>query len=140
MDWGRKNDRFTSAAAAARNPGSLQIGDIATWKSNGKSHVGLVTGVNKDGTFNTIEGNTSDKVARRTHSFNDRGLTGFVRATKTELSGKTSTTAPGKSSTASSSAAGSKSAASSSKGSTGSTSSSGGSASSKSSSSDSGKK
>ena len=91
LGWGKANDRFTSAAAAAKNPGSLQIGDIATWKSAGKSHVGLVTGVNKDGTFTTIEGNTSDKVARRTHSFQEKGLTGFVRATKTELAGKTAT-------------------------------------------------
>lgn len=84
LNWGRQNDRFISAADAVRDPSSLQIGDIATWKQNGRSHVGLVTGVNDDGTFNTIEGNTSDQVARRQHSFYDRGLTGFVRATETE--------------------------------------------------------
>ena len=118
LSWGKANDRFTSAAAAAKNPGSLQIGDIATWKSAGKSHVGLVTGVNKDGTFTTIEGNTSDKVARRTHSFQEKGLTGFVRATKTELAGKTTTADRSKKSggasgsSSSSSAAGASSASS----------------------------
>lgn len=78
LGWGRQNDRFFSAGAAASNPGSLRPGDIATWKSNGKSHVGLVTGINENGTFNTIEGNTGDAVRRRTHSFGG-GLTGFVR-------------------------------------------------------------
>ena len=78
LGWGRQNNRFFDAGSAARNPGMLRPGDIATWKSGGKSHVGLVTGINEDGTFNTIEGNTGDAVRRRTHSFG-RGLTGFVR-------------------------------------------------------------
>lgn len=78
LNWSRQNDRFFSAGAAASNPGSLRAGDIAIWKSNGKSHVGLVTGINPDGTFNTIEGNSGDAVRRRTHSFG-RGLTGFSR-------------------------------------------------------------
>lgn len=78
LGWGRKNGRFFNAASAASNPQMLKVGDIATWKSGGKSHVGLVTGINKNGTFNTIEGNTSDAVRRRTHSFG-KGLTGFVR-------------------------------------------------------------
>lgn len=80
LDWGRENNRFISAATAKENPEGLRVGDVAVWKQNGKSHVGLVTGINPDGTFNTIEGNTSDQVARRTHSFEDKGLTGFVRA------------------------------------------------------------
>lgn len=78
LGWGRQNNRFFNASSAASNPGMLRPGDIATWKSNGKSHVGLVTGVNKNGTFNTIEGNSGDAVRRRTHSFG-KGLTGFVR-------------------------------------------------------------
>ena len=78
LGWGRNNNRFFGAGAAAQNPGALRVGDVAVWKSNGKSHVGLVTGVNENGTFNTIEGNTGDAVRRRTHSFG-RGLTGFVR-------------------------------------------------------------
>lgn len=78
LNWGRQNGKFFDARSAASNPGALRPGDIAVWKSSGKSHVGLVTGVNRDGTFNTIEGNTGDAVRRRTHSFGG-GLTGFVR-------------------------------------------------------------
>jgi hypothetical protein len=80
LDWGRRNGRFIDASSARSNPGMLREGDVVVWKQAGRSHVGLVTGVNGDGTFNTIEGNTSDRVARRRHSFNDRALTGFVRA------------------------------------------------------------
>lgn len=78
LAWGRENNRFFDAGTASGNPSMLRPGDVAVWKSNGKSHVGLVTGINANGTFNTIEGNTSDAVRRRTHSFGG-GLTGFVR-------------------------------------------------------------
>lgn len=86
LNWGRNNNKFFSAGQAASNPGSLRPGDIAVWKSGGRSHVGLVTGVNRDGTFNTIEGNSGDAVRRRTHSFG-RGLTGFVRPREGGASG-----------------------------------------------------
>ena len=81
LNWGRKNNKFMSAGAARNNPGALRPGDVVVWKTGRKSHVGLFTGMNKDGTFNTIEGNTGDAVRRRTHSFGN-GLTGFVRAAK----------------------------------------------------------
>ena len=55
LGWGRQNDRFFSAGQAAQSPGSLRVGDVAVWKQDGRSHVGLVTGVNENGTFNTIE-------------------------------------------------------------------------------------
>lgn len=79
LNWGQQNGRFFSAGAASQNPRALVAGDIAVWKSNGRSHVGLVTGVNPNGTFNTIEGNSGNAVRRRTHSLGGRGLTGFVR-------------------------------------------------------------
>ncbi len=80
LNWGRRNPgHFLSANQARANPGSLRVGDVVVWKQNGRSHVGLLTGVNPNGTFNTIEGNTSDRVARRRHSFNSSQLTGFVR-------------------------------------------------------------
>ena len=80
LNWGKGNKgHFMSAGQAGKQPGALRKGDIAVWKQNGKSHVGLVTGVNKNGTFNTVEGNTSDAVRNRTHSFKNRQLTGFVR-------------------------------------------------------------
>lgn len=80
LNWGRNNPgHFLSANAARQNPGMLQAGDVVVWKQNGRSHVGLLQGVNRDGTFRTIEGNTSDRVAQRTHSFSSSQLTGFVR-------------------------------------------------------------
>jgi hypothetical protein len=79
LDWGRRNDRFLPAGSARGNPGQLAVGDVVVWKQNGRSHVGLLTGVNQNGTFNTIEGNTINRVARRTHSFGSNQLTGFVR-------------------------------------------------------------
>lgn len=80
LAWGKKNKgHFISTADAKSNPGRLKVGDVVVWKQNGMSHVGLLTGVNKDGTFTTIEGNTKDQVARRTHKFSSNQLTGFVR-------------------------------------------------------------
>lgn len=80
LAWGKKNKgHFISTADAKSNTGRLKVGDVVVWKQAGKSHVGLLTAVNSDGTFSTIEGNTSDKVAQRRHKFSDPGLTGFVR-------------------------------------------------------------
>ncbi len=80
LAWGKKNrGHFISTADAKANPGRLKVGDVVVWKQNGMSHVGLLTGVNKDGTFTTIEGNTKDQVAKRTHKFSSNQLTGFVR-------------------------------------------------------------
>ncbi|MFQ8626029.1 MAG: hypothetical protein ACLSA2_05950 [Candidatus Gastranaerophilaceae bacterium] len=39
----------------------------------------MVAEVNSDGTFKTIEGNTSDKVAYRNYSANDSKISGFVQ-------------------------------------------------------------
>lgn len=54
-------------------------GDIFIRKSNGSSHVGIVTGYNPDtNEYTTIEGNTSnDTVQQLTRPINDAGLTGF---------------------------------------------------------------
>ncbi len=80
LAWGKQNKgHFISSSDAKSNPGRLKVGDVVVWKQAGKSHVGLLTAVNSDGTFSTIEGNTSDKVAQRKHKFSDPGLTGFVR-------------------------------------------------------------
>ncbi len=80
LAWGKNNKgHFISTSDAKSNTGRLKVGDVVVWKQAGKSHVGLLTAVNSDGTFSTIEGNTSDKVAQRKHKFSDPGLTGFVR-------------------------------------------------------------
>lgn len=50
-------------------------GDIVYFKT-GRSHVGIVESVS-GGQLHTIEGNTSDKVARRTYSLNNATITGY---------------------------------------------------------------
>ncbi len=54
-------------------------GDIFIRKSNGASHVGIVTGYDpQTHMYTTIEGNTEDDtVKQKTRSINDSGLTGF---------------------------------------------------------------
>lgn len=54
-------------------------GDIFIKKSNGSSHVGIVTGYNaQTNEYTTIEGNTSDDTVKQlTRPINDSGLTGF---------------------------------------------------------------
>ncbi len=51
-------------------------GDILIQKSGGASHTGIVYS-SDNSKFYTIEGNTSDKVAKRSYSYNDSKLTGF---------------------------------------------------------------
>lgn len=82
LDWGQRNSgHFLSAAEARSDPGRIHSGDVVVWKQNGKSHVGIITKVNPNGTFDTIEGNTSDSVAQRKgYTLTDSQLTGFVRA------------------------------------------------------------
>jgi hypothetical protein len=123
MDWGKKNPgHWLSADAARKDPSLLKVGDAVIWKQNGKSHTGLLTGVNKDGTYTTIEGNTSDKVAKRTHRFNNNQLTGFVRGRGT-FGEKSSTSSTRSSSSSSSSSTSSTKSTTTSKPSTSSTSS-----------------
>lgn len=57
-----------------------QVGDIAMWRYNSSSgHVGIVSKVNPDGTFETIEGNCDNKVQKVTRSRSSEGFDGFVR-------------------------------------------------------------
>ena len=50
-------------------------------QSNGASHTGIVTKVYSDGSFDTIEGNTSDQCLARHYSASDAKLSGFVKIT-----------------------------------------------------------
>jgi len=57
-------------------------GDIAVWTNKGESsqgHVGIVSKVNADGTFEVVEGNCGDKVQKVRRSKNTANLAGFVR-------------------------------------------------------------
>jgi len=61
----------------------LHAGDVIIWKENGRSHTGIVTGVKPDGTYTTIEGNSSDAVKERSYNiYTDNTLTGFIPLSK----------------------------------------------------------
>jgi hypothetical protein len=49
-------------------------GDLIVWDE----HIGVVKSVGADGTINTIEGNSSDKVSERTYGKDGGGAIGFV--------------------------------------------------------------
>jgi len=55
--------------------GTPQPGDLIVWDE----HIGIVEAVRPDGTIQTIEGNSSDQVARRTYDAGGGGAIGFVR-------------------------------------------------------------
>jgi hypothetical protein len=65
--WAEHSGHAVSASSTPRP------GDLIVWDE----HVGLVERVDPDGTIHTIEGNTTDQVARRVHSA--AGVVGFVR-------------------------------------------------------------
>ena len=76
-----KNQAIKAGKYSTKESGyKPQVGDLAVWsytKSSG--HVGIVASVNKDGSFDVIEGNCGDKVQRCTRSMNTKDLNGFVR-------------------------------------------------------------
>jgi hypothetical protein len=50
-------------------------GDLIVW---GSRHIGIVESVDRNGTIHTIEGNSSDRVSRRTYGPDGGGATGYV--------------------------------------------------------------
>ena len=63
-----------SGRAVPNGPGvTPQVGDVIVLDQ----HTGIVTGVRPDGTVETIEGNTSDRVADRTHPAGE--AIGYIR-------------------------------------------------------------
>jgi CHAP domain len=69
MAWG---ERAGKALPAGSTP---QPGDLIVWDE----HIGIVESVTPDGKIQTIEGNSSDQVARRTYGSDGGGAIGFVR-------------------------------------------------------------
>jgi CHAP domain len=51
-------------------------GDLIVW---GSRHIGIVESVEPNGTIHTIEGNSSDRVSKRTYGPDGGGATGYVR-------------------------------------------------------------
>jgi hypothetical protein len=69
---------WAERSGKAIQPGTQppQTGDLVVW---GGRHIGMVESVDPDGSIHTIEGNSSDKVSRRTYGPDGGGATGFVR-------------------------------------------------------------
>jgi CHAP domain len=68
--WGERAGKAIPASAGPPQPGDLIVWD---------EHIGVVESVGADGTINTIEGNSSDRVSRRTYGADGGGATGYVR-------------------------------------------------------------
>lgn len=83
MAWANKNNCFLKTAGLSNKAGviknNVKAGDLIIFKEGGRSHVGIVEKIDANGTIHTIEGNTSNKVARRTYSPNNRTITGFAQ-------------------------------------------------------------
>jgi len=69
-DWAQRTGRAMGPAEKP-NPG-----DLIVWDGR---HIGMVESVLPDGRIQTIEGNSSDQVARRTYDSGGGGAVGFVR-------------------------------------------------------------
>jgi hypothetical protein len=64
--WAQRTGRSTSAPAP---------GELIVWNE----HIGLVTGVDPDGTIHTIEGNSSNRVSARTYGPDGGGALSYVK-------------------------------------------------------------
>ena len=83
--WGENNNCYLEVpqnegpdAKAEFIAENVKEGDIMIEKRGGKSHTGIVTKVYDDGSFDTVEGNCSDSVAKRHYNANSNTLSGFV--------------------------------------------------------------
>lgn len=75
--WGRQTNRFVEFDQGRPQPGDIVIFD---WSGDGTpDHTGIVESVGPDGAINTIEGNASDKVMRRTYAASTNDIRGYVR-------------------------------------------------------------
>lgn len=83
MEWGKKAGRWIQTAGKSNKASIIKSqvkpGDIIIFKSSGASHTGIVERIDANGKIHTIEGNTSDKVARRSYSPDKATITGFIK-------------------------------------------------------------
>ena len=68
--WGER-----AGKAIPAGNGTPQPGDLIVWDE----HMGIVESVGADGSVTTIEGNSSDRVSRRTYGADGGGAIGYVR-------------------------------------------------------------
>jgi hypothetical protein len=81
--WGLANNCYLKTSGKQNKTSliknNVKSGDIIIFKENGASHTGIVDYIAADGTIHTIEGNTSDQVAKRSYSPNNATISGFVQ-------------------------------------------------------------
>lgn len=68
--WAERSGKAIPAAGATPQPGDLIVWD---------EHIGVVESVDPGGAIHTIEGNSSDQVARRSYGAGGGGAVGYVR-------------------------------------------------------------
>jgi CHAP domain len=68
--WAQSAGKAIPAGSAQPQPGDLIVWD---------EHIGVVESVAPDGRINTIEGNSSDRVSKRTYGPDGGGAIGYVR-------------------------------------------------------------
>jgi hypothetical protein len=68
--WAQRTGKAIPAGSQPPQPGDLIVWD---------EHIGVVESVDPDGSIHTIEGNSSDSVARRDYGSDGGGAIGFVR-------------------------------------------------------------
>jgi hypothetical protein len=77
--FGRVDDVYAWAQRTGKaipaGSGTPQPGDLVVWDE----HIGIVESVGADGSIATIEGNSSDRVSRRTYGSDGGGAIGYVR-------------------------------------------------------------
>jgi len=77
--FGRVDDVYAWAQRTGKaipaGSGTPQPGDLIVWDE----HIGVVESVGADGSISTIEGNSSDRVSRRTYGSDGGGAIGYVR-------------------------------------------------------------
>lgn len=83
MSWAKSKGCFLQTSGISNKSSviknKVKAGDLIIFKNGGRSHVGIVEGITSDGKIKTVEGNTSNKVACRTYSVNDKTITGFAQ-------------------------------------------------------------
>ena len=83
--WGKNNGcykQIPNTGKANFIASSVKPGDIMIEKNGGKSHTGIVTKVNSDGSFETVEGNCGNSVKSQTYTADSPTLSGFISLEK----------------------------------------------------------
>lgn len=84
-NWGEQNNCYKKVPSnnkASFIANNVKVGDIMIEQNSGKSHTGIVTKVNSDGSFEVVEGNCSNKVAIQKYKANSATLSGFISMDK----------------------------------------------------------